>query len=252
MKLLDKVAVVTGASSGLGRAIALLYAKEGAKVVAVARRKERLDEIVKISKNYKGSIVAFQGDLSNKEDNEKMIEKAIELYGKIDILVNNAGIVDGMFAITEMEDETWLKVLDVNLTAPFYSSRKALEYMIKQGSGNIINMSSVAGLNGGRAGIGYTATKHALVGMSKNIGFMYADKGIRCNAICPGSTKSEMTENLGELKHFGMQRAISGAGNSVRVGEAEEVATIALFLASDDSSFINGETIVCDAGWTAY
>lgn len=252
MKLLGKVAVVTGASSGLGRAIALMYAKEGANVIAVARRKERLDEIVELSKNLKGNIIAYQGDVSKKEDNEKMIEKAIDLYGKIDILVNNAGIVDGMNSLTEINDETWHKVIDVNLNAIYYSSKKALEYMLKANSGNIINMSSVAGVNGGRAGIAYTATKHALIGMTKNIGFMYAMDGIRCNAICPGSTESEMTENLGELTHFGMTRAISGAANSVRIGKADEVATIAVFLASDDSSFVNGETIVCDAGWSAY
>lgn len=252
MKLLGKVAVVTGASSGLGRAIALMYAKEGASVIAVARRKERLDEIVELSKNLKGNIIAYQGDVSLKEDNEKMIEYAVKLYGKIDILVNNAGIVDGMNSITEIDDETWHKVIDVNLNAIYYSSKKALDYMLKAKSGNIINMSSVAGLNGGRAGIAYTATKHALIGMTKNIGFMYAMDGIRCNAICPGGTESEMTENLGDLTHFGIKRALSGAANSVRIGKADEVATIAVFLASDDSSFVNGESIVCDAGWTAY
>ena len=252
MKLLGKVAVVTGASSGLGRAIALMYAKEGASVIAVARRKERLDEIVELAKNLKGNIIAYQGDVSIKEDNEKMIEHAVELYGKIDILVNNAGIVDGMNSITEINDETWHKVIDVNLNAIYYSSKKALEHMLKAKSGNIINISSVAGLNGGRAGIAYTATKHALIGMTKNIGFMHAMDGIRCNAICPGGTESEMTENLGDLTHFGIKRALSGAANSVRIGKADEVATIAVFLASDDSSFVNGESIVCDAGWTAY
>jgi len=252
MRLAGKVAVVTGASSGLGRAIALMYAKEGAKVLAVARRKERLDEIVNLSKNLKGEIVAFKGDVSVREDNITMIEKAVELFGKIDILVNNAGIVDGMKSISEIDDETWNRVMNVNLNSIYYSSKKALEYMIKAKSGNIINMSSVAGLNGGRAGVAYTTTKHALIGLTKNIAFMYANDGIRCNAICPGTTESEMIENLGELTHFGMRRAISGAANSIRVGKADEVATIALFLASEDSSFVNGESITCDAGWTAY
>lgn len=252
MRLLGKVAVVTGASSGLGRAISIMYAKEGAKVLAVARRKEKLDEIVEMSKNYKGEIVAFKGDVSIREDNIEMIDKAVELFGKIDILVNNAGIEDGMNAIVDMSDETWNKVMDVNLNSIFYSSKRALEYMLKEESGNIINMSSVAGLRGGRAGIAYTATKHALIGMTENIAFMYAPQGIRCNAICPGSTESEMTAGVAGYDHFGMKRAISGAGNAVRMGKADEVATIAVFLASEDSSFVNGESIACDAGWIAY
>lgn len=252
MRLLGKVAVVTGASSGLGRAISIMYAKEGAKVLAVARRKERLDEIVEMSKNYKGEIVAFQGDVSIREDNITMIDKAVELFGKIDILVNNAGIEDGMNAIVDMSDETWHKVMDVNLNSIFYSSKRALEYMLKEGSGNIINMSSVAGLRGGRAGIAYTTTKHALIGMTENIAFMYAPQGIRCNAICPGNTESEMTAGMAGYNNFGMKRAISGIGSAIRMGKADEVATIAVFLASEESSYINGQSIACDAGWIAY
>lgn len=252
MKLLGKVALVTGASSGLGRSIALMYAKEGAKVLAVARRKEKLDEIVEISKNYKGEIVAFQGDVSVREDNIMMIDKAVELFGTIDILVNNAGIADGMKSLSEMDDDTWNNVMDVNLNSIYYSSKRALEYMLKNQSGNIINMSSVAGLRGGRAGIAYTTTKHALIGMTENIAFMYAPQGIRCNAICPGSTESEMTAGVADLTNFGMKRAISGAGNAVRMGKADEVATIAVFLASEEASYINGQSIACDAGWLAY
>ena len=252
MKLLGKIAVVTGASSGIGRAIALMYAKEGANVIAVARRKERLDEIVELSKNLKGNIIAYQGDVSIKEDNEKMIEKAIELYGKIDILVNNAGIIDGMCSITEIDEETWFKVMNVNLNSIFYSSRKALEYMLKQESGNIINMSSVAGLFGSRGGAAYTTSKYALNGLTKNIAFMYANNGIRCNSICPGGTESEITENIGVPTSFGMKRAYSGCANNIRIGKADEVASIAVFLASEDSSFVNGQTIAADAGWSAY
>ena len=181
-----------------------------------------------------------------------MIEKAIELYGKIDILVNNAGIIDGMCSITEVEEETWFKVMNVNLNSVFYSSRKALEYMMKQESGNIINMSSVAGLFGSRGGAAYTTSKHALNGLTKNIAFMYANNGIRCNSICPGGTESEITENMGAPTGFGVKRTYSGCANNIRIGKADEVATIAVFLASEDSSFVNGQTIAADAGWTAY
>ncbi len=252
MKLCGKVAVVTGASSGMGRSIALLYAKEGASVVAVARRKEKLDELVEMSKDYDGKIIAMQGDVSKKEDNEKMIELAIESFGKIDILVNNAGVMDEMMPVAEVPDELWEKVMSVNLDGPFYACRKAVNSMLKQGSGIIINVGSIGGLNGCRAGVSYTASKYALLGLTKNIGFMYADKGIRCNIICPGGVESEIGVGISHPSEFGFSRVRLGMGNVPRSGSPEEIATIALFLATDDSSFINGTEIVADAGWTAF
>ncbi|NLZ49777.1 MAG: glucose 1-dehydrogenase [Clostridiales bacterium] len=249
MKLLGKVAIVTGASAGMGRAIALLFAKEGASVVAVARRKERLDELVEIAKEYEGSILAFQGDVSKKEDNEKMIDFAVEKFGKLDILVNNAGIMDEMMPVGEVEDELWNKVMSVNLNGPFYACRKAVNLMVNQGSGNIINVASIGGLNGCKAGAAYTASKHALLGLTKNIAFMYADKGIRCNSICPGGVSTEI--EVANPSQMGFARAKLGMASMPRFGSADEIATVALFLASDDSSFVNGAAIVADAGWTA-
>jgi len=252
MKLCGKVAVVTGASSGMGRAIALLYAKEGASVVAVARRIEKLEELIEDSKDYEGKIIAMQGDVSKKEDNERMIELAIESFGKIDILVNNAGVMDEMMPVSEVPDELWEKVMSVNLDGPFYACRKAVNSMLKQGSGIIINVGSIGGLNGCRAGVSYTASKYALLGLTKNIGFMYADKGIRCNIICPGGVESEIGVGISHPSEFGFSRVRLGMGNVPRSGSPEEIATIALFLATDDSSFINGTEIVADAGWTAF
>ena len=252
MKLCGKVAVVTGASSGMGRAIALLYAKEGASVVAVARRKEKLEELIEASKDYEGKIIAMQGDVSKKEDNEKMIDLAIDSFGKIDILVNNAGVMDEMMPVAEVTDELWEKVMSVNLDGPFYACRKAVNSMLKQGSGIIINVGSIGGLNGCRAGASYTASKYALLGLTKNIGFMYADKGIRCNIICPGGVESEIGVGISHPSEFGFSRVRLGMGNVPRSGSPEEIATIALFLATDDSSFVNGTEIVADAGWTAF
>ena len=252
MKLLGKVAVVTGASSGMGKSIALIYAKEGASVIAVARRQEKLDELVEMAKNYEGKIIAMQGDISRKEDNERMIELAIENFGRIDILVNNAGIMDEMMPVGEVEDELWQNVMNVNLNGPFYACRKAINLMIQQGGGNIINVGSIGGLNGCRAGVSYTASKYALLGLTKNIGFMYADKGIRCNIICPGGVESEIGVGTSHPSQFGFSRIKLGLGNVPRTGLPEEIATIALFLASDDSSLINGAEIVADAGWTAF
>ncbi|MBE6052575.1 MAG: SDR family oxidoreductase [Clostridium sartagoforme] len=252
MKLCGKVAVVTGASSGMGKSIALLYAKEGANVVAVARRKEKLDELVQMSKEYSGKIIAMKGDVSKKEDNEKMINLAIENFGKIDILVNNAGIMDEMMPVGEVEDELWHNVMNVNLNGPFYACRKAVNLMVKQGGGIIINVGSIGGLNGCRAGVSYTASKYALLGLTKNIGFMYADQGIRCNVICPGGVDSEIGVGISHPSKFGFSRVRLGMSNIPRSGSPDEIATIALFLASDDSSLINGTEIVADAGWTAF
>lgn len=252
MKLEGKVAVVTGASSGMGRSIALLYAKEGASVVAVARRKEKLDELIEASKDYDGKIITMQGDVSKKEDNEKMIDLAINSFGKIDILVNNAGVMDEMMPVAEVPDELWEKVMSVNLDGPFFACRKAVNSMLKQGSGIIINVGSIGGLNGCRAGVSYTASKYALLGLTKNIGFMYADKGIRCNIICPGGVESEIGVGISHPSEFGFSRVRLGMGNVPRSGSPDEIATIALFLATDDSSFVNGTEIVADAGWTAF
>ncbi|WP_147590107.1 glucose 1-dehydrogenase [Clostridium polynesiense] len=251
MKLENKVAVVTGASSGMGREISLLFAKEGAKVVVVARRKERLEELVSLAEEYPGTIIAFQGDVSKKEDAENMIKTAVEKFGRIDILVNNAGVLDDFTPAAEVTDELWEYVMSINLNGPFYACRKAIPIMINQGEGNIINVASIGGLYGARAGAAYTASKHALVGLTKNIGFMYADKNIRCNVICPGGVDTEITQNK-SFNEMGMKRVLTGVAASPRSGSSEEIANVALFLASKDSSLLNGASITADAGFTAY
>lgn len=251
MKLKDKIAIITGASSGIGRETALLFAKEGASVVATARREERLEELVKISKDFAGTIIPLAGDVAKEEDLQKIIDVTMDNFGRIDILVNNAGILDDFTPIANLTDELWNNVIKINLTSPMSLCRKAIPIMLKQKSGNIINVSSVGGLHGSRAGAAYTASKHGLVGLTKNIGYMYANDGIRCNVVCPGGVDTEITNNL-HADDFGVGRVMAGANNSPRSGSSEEIANILLFLASDDSSLINGATIVADAGWTAY
>ena len=250
MKLEGKVAVITGAASGIGKEIAKLYAKEGASVVISDLNEKGALEVVEKIENENGKAIAVAANVTKQADVDYMIDQAIKTYGKLDILVNNAGIMDKMTPAAEITDELWDNVFAINTTSMMRSTRKALSVFLEAESGVIINMASAAGLYGSRAGVAYTAAKHAVVGLTKNVGFQYATKGIRCNAIAPGGVNTEIAG--GESNEFGMDRVMSGATNNPRSGEPIEVAKVALFLASDDSSFINGEIIKADAGWMAY
>jgi len=254
MVLKDKVAVVTGASSGMGYFIAAEYARQGAVVLAVARRAERLEKLVQETQGYPGRVEAFAADLSDMEQAEMIIDEAVRRFGKIDILVNNAGIMDDFSPVGEFKNEMLDKVMKVNVYALFYSSRRAIEAFEKQGGGVIINVASVGGLYGGRAGAAYTASKHAVVGLTKNTAYHYKDKNIRCNAICPGAIETEVGngEFMKNINAEAAQRMYKGLGTMPRQGKPEEIASVAVFLASDASSYINGQAIAVDGGWTSY
>lgn len=254
MKLQDKVAVITGAGSGMGKEMALLFGLEGAKLVLADISQAALDQVVAEVKQKGGQAVGVSANVAKEEDVQNMIEAAVKTYGSLDILVNNAGIMDKMTPVTELTDELWERVIAVNATGPMRAIRKALPIMIGQGKGVIINTASIGGLYGSRAGAAYTASKHAVVGLTKNVGFQYADAGIRCNAIAPGGVETNIMADAGDMnpESRGLRKAMSGACFNPRNGKPEEIAKIALFLASDDSSFINGTVITADAGWTAY
>ncbi|SHJ30774.1 SDR family oxidoreductase [Lutispora thermophila] len=253
MKLEGKVAVVTGASAGMGKDIAYTFAKEGATVYAVARRVERLEELAKSAEGLNGKIIPVGADLTKKEDAEKIIDFAYNDSGKLDILVNNAGIMDDFSPVGDVTDEMLEKVFNLNVYAPFYSIRKAVNIFLKQGRGNIINVASIGGLFGAKAGAAYTASKHAVVGLTKNTGYMYAKKNIRCNAICPGAVETEIGTGdfMKNINMEGMNTIKPNMAGNPRSAKPSEIATVALFLASDDSSFVNGQCIVADGGWTA-
>ena len=254
MKLKGKVAVVTGASSGMGREIAYVFAKEGAVVYAAARRLEKLEELAEKTKDFEGKIIPVSSNLINQEDAEKLIEHAYSDSGKLDILVNNAGIMDDFSGVGDVNDEMMNKVFDLNVFAPFYTSRKAVNIFLKEGKGVIVNIASIGGLYGARAGAVYTASKHALVGLTKNTGYMYAKKNIRCNAICPGAIETDIGsgEYMKHVNQDGMNTIMANIGGNPRSGSPSEIAEIAVFLASDESSLINGQCLAADAGWTAF
>jgi NAD(P)-dependent dehydrogenase (short-subunit alcohol dehydrogenase family) len=254
MKLSNQVALVTGASSGMGREIAYLFAKEGAIVYAVARRVEKLKELSDSTAEFEGKIIPVGADVSIKEDAERIIDFAYADAGRLDILVNNAGIMDDFSPAGDVKDEMLEKVFATNTFAHFYTIRKAVPIFLKEGKGNIVNIASISALQGTRAGAVYTASKHAVLGLTKNTGFMYAKNNIRCNAICPGGVETEIGsgEFMKAVNKEGMDHVMGCMGTNPRTGKASEIAAVALFLASDDSSLVNGQYIVADSGWTAY
>ncbi|AQQ52190.1 SDR family oxidoreductase [Planococcus lenghuensis] len=251
MRLQDKVAVVTGAASGMGKEIAVLYAQEGAKVIVSDINGEGANAVADQINGAGGQATAVSANVAVEEDIRNLIDTAVNTYGTLDILVNNAGIMDSFEPAGEIEDEKWERVFAVNTTSVMRATRKVLPIFLEKESGVIINIASVGGLYGSRAGAAYTASKHAVVGFTKNTGFMYAQKGIRCNAIAPGGVETNIGASMGNVSEFGMGRAQVGFASNPRTGKAEEVAKVALFLASDESSFVNGTVITADAGWTA-
>ncbi|AEI43158.1 short-chain dehydrogenase/reductase SDR [Paenibacillus mucilaginosus 3016] len=252
MRLNGKTAVVTGAASGMGKSIAELFASEGAKVVVSDLRVEAAQAVVDGIQAKGGTAAAIAANVTAEEDVQRLIDGAVESFGTVDILVNNAGIMDNFVPAAEVTDELWERVFAINATGPMRTTRKVLPVFLEKKSGVIINVASLGGLQGSRAGAAYTAAKHAVVGFTKNVGFQYATMGIRCNAIAPGGVKTNIGTTINAPSPFGLERTSVGMGINPRVGEPEEIAKVALFLASDESGFVNGTVVTADAGWNAY
>ena len=253
MRLQNKVVVITGAASGMGLAMAKRFTAEGASVVAGDWNKERLEAAVAEIKASGGKIIGAQGNIAEQASAEGLIDLALKTYGGLHVLVNNAGVMDFMQGVGELSDDIWRKVLGINLDGPMFTSRRAVDYMLQNGGGSIINVASTAGLHGGAAGAAYTASKHALVGLTKNTAWMYAKRGIRCNAICPGATATNIAETMTpeRMSKEGSERAGLFATLIPAYLTPDDIANLALFLASDESRNINGAIIPADGGWDA-
>jgi len=252
MKLKNKVAVVTGAGSGMGKAMANLFAKEGAKVVAADINQAGIDGTVSEIKKNGGEALGIKVDVTKNDEVKKMIDAAIAAYGSLDILVNNAGIMDNVEPVGNLSDEQWDRVLGINLKGPFLACRAAVGIMLKQKNGGVIvNNASVGGLFGARGGAAYVVSKHGLVGLTKNIASTYGRQGgnIRANCIATGAVNTNIGSAMTHPDALGL--AAMGDTGAMKTADPMEIARVALFLASDDSSFVNGATVTADGGWTA-
>jgi len=248
MKLDGRTAVITGAGSGMGRAMAQLFHAEGAKVVAADIDEGAAAETVA---GLDGRAIAVGVDVSDVASVDRLGDRAVEAFGTVDIVCNNAGVLDDYTVAHETSDELWTRIIGVNLTGPFNVSRRFVPAMLEQGKGAIVNTASISAFIAGGGGAAYTASKHGLLGLTRQMAFDYGGQGVRVNAICPGATQTGMTAHLvteeGRNEHVDQAIAGTPAGRWAR---PEEIAKLALFLASDDADFIHGAAYMIDGGWT--
>lgn len=246
MRLKDKTALVTGAASGNGRAIATLFAQEGAKVVLADINKEGVEQVTADLQQKGCEVLSVVIDVTKESDIERMVSTAISAFGRLDILINNTGIFDMLVPVADTDDALWEKVLSINLTAPMRAIRYTIPIFKEQGGGVIVNTASIAGL-----------TKH--------VAFCYKEWNIRCNAVAPGRVDTNIRDNskkalqtsskdgcLSEDMAKITEKIAMGYATNQRKAAPEEIAKVALFLASDEASFVNGSIFVADGAWTAY
>lgn len=240
-----KTVIVTGAASGIGQATALRIAKEGGKVIAADISKERLDALVE--ENSGLELVPVAGDISTEETVAAVVAAA---GGRVDALANVAGIMDNFAPVHEVDDELWDRVFRINVTALMRLTRAVVPLMLEHGSGSVVNVSSEAGIRGSAAGAAYTASKHAVVGLTKNSAVIYGPQGLRFNAVAPGPTMTGIVAN------FGSQMAAERLGplmqaNIPTPATAAQLAASITFLLSDDGTNLNGAILASDGGWSA-
>lgn len=241
--------VVTGAASGVGRVTALRLAEAGVDVVAVDVSVDALDAV---ATTFPDRISAHAGDVTDPGEVDAIVTTACEAAGGIAGLVNNAAIMDGLVPADECDDELWERILAVNLSAPFRLCRRVLPVMLTQGYGSIVNISSVAGIRGGRGGVSYTVAKHGMIGLTRSIAANYGEDGVRCNAVCPGGIATGIGVRSGGTRSDRGARtfdriAPKGWGH---VAEPDEITDVILFLLSPASRNMNGAVVVADGGWT--
>lgn len=247
MEVKDKVVIVTGAGSGIGKATAIHFAKHGAIVIVSDIDLESAQKVVDDIKLNEGKATVNKCNVTTFEEVENLINSTVKEYGKLDVIVNNAGIGPNLLRTDKSTLEDWNRVIAVNQTGVFYCMKLALKQMLKQGGGNIVNIASLAGLKASPNNISYSASKFAVVGMTKSAALEYGRKNIRINAVCPGYTHSALLDKLLSVSPD-MGRKLKRFIPMGRFGEANEIAEAICWLASENSKFITGQTITLDGG----
>jgi 3-oxoacyl-[acyl-carrier protein] reductase len=252
MKLMGKTAFVTGGGAGMGRAIVDELVAEGARVYTNDIRADRLAELREAAAYANGKVVAVEGDLARPDDIARMTADALDRFGHVDILVNNAGIFDYMESVTALSLETWNTVMAVNVTSHFLLAKALIPGMAARGSGTIVGIASAAGLTGGGGGPAYTAAKHAVIGLGRQLAVEWGPKGIRSNVICPGVVETPLLGQAAASGTIDGIKAFVGMTPARRMGQPVEIAKAVVFLASDDASFMHGSIVSVDGGFTAF
>ena len=241
--LTDKVALVTGASRGLGKAIALALAAEGASIAAVARSEDALKETVEVIRAAGGTVEPYAADVANEASVDAAVDKIAARFQHVDILVNNAGVTrDGL--LMRMKSEDWDAVIDTNLKGAFHLVKPVGRLMVKQRAGRIINISSVIGLMGNAGQANYAASKAGLIGFSKSVAREFASRNITCNVVCPGFIETDMTRGLGD----DLRKKLLEKIPLQRLGQPEDVAGTVVFLCSPAANYITGQILTVDGG----
>jgi NAD(P)-dependent dehydrogenase (short-subunit alcohol dehydrogenase family) len=262
MALTDRMALVTGAGSGIGRGIALALARQGARVAIVDLDEGRAEETCLMIEGAGGRAKAFRADTTRSSELDAAVTGAVQALGPLEIMVNNAGVLDGYLNVDETDEEVWRRVIEIDLTGVFLGCKRALREMLPRGRGRIINMASVAGLNGTGGGAAYVAAKHGVVGLTRQMAVVYSARGVTINAVCPGPILTNLRQHSQEILG---PAAPDMAGRGVAVNEDEirqvvpagkrgsvdDVAAAVCFLASDEASYVTGHTMVVDGGWRA-
>ncbi len=262
MALTDRVAVVTGAGSGIGRAIAQAMAARGARVAAVDIDEASARETAASLATAGYQAIAVGADVSRGADVDRAVTAAVKDLGPLDVMVNNAGVLDAYLDVHEMDEALWRRVIDIDLTGVFLGCKRALQEMLPRESGRIVNMASVAGLNGTGGGAAYIAAKHGVVGLTRQMAVVYSARGITINAVCPGPILTGLRRHSQQILGPGVPD-MSGRGVAVsddqvrglvpagRRGTVEDIAAAVCYLASDEAAYVTGHALVVDGGWRA-
>ena len=256
-----KSVALTGAAAGMGKEIILSFLREGASAVGLDLDEEGL---VRLKEEFEAGqrageypeesrLLILQGDVSRQASDEALINLAVSAFGKLDILVNNAGIAGHSETVTEVTNEQWDRVIQVDLYGPMYAIRAAVKQMLRQESGgSIVTTASVAGLDGCRACVQYTAAKHGLIGLCRHTAYTYMHQGIRSNVVCPGIIDTGLlADGMSNESPLGKERISSGIDQSILPGQPADVAAMVLYLSSEEARYINGASIVVDGGLTS-